>query len=172
MTPFLWMLVQYISEMHLFHISKNNFWVKIHFNFVAIQSLSVCSSSMFGCLKCTVLCLPHLPLNISSVESQKGLITIQQCSIENQKGAVTVQVYGDSALLVLNGILLNRDNALLALIPRYYIHCSSKCMLWYWFVYFCIHHVLNIKIIGTVWFFFFFLGGGVKHSKLIAENWS
>ena len=27
----------------------------------------------------------------SSVESQKGVITIQQCSVENQKGATTVQ---------------------------------------------------------------------------------
>ena len=27
---------------------------------------------------------------ISSVESQKGVITIQRCSIENQKGAIAV----------------------------------------------------------------------------------
>ena len=26
-----------------------------------------------------------------SVESQKGVITVQQCSVENQKGAITVQ---------------------------------------------------------------------------------
>ena len=31
-----------------------------------------------------------LPI-ISSVESQKGIITFQLCSIENQKGAITVQ---------------------------------------------------------------------------------
>ena len=30
--PFLWMLVQWTTEMHLFHISKNDFWVKVHFN--------------------------------------------------------------------------------------------------------------------------------------------
>ena len=28
--------------------------------------------------------------DISSVESQKGIIIIQQCSFENQKGAITV----------------------------------------------------------------------------------
>ena len=31
----------------------------------------------------------HKP-NISSVESQKGTITIQRCSVENQNGAVTI----------------------------------------------------------------------------------
>ena len=31
LTPFLWMLVQWTNEMHLFHISKKNCWVKIHF---------------------------------------------------------------------------------------------------------------------------------------------
>ena len=29
-------------------------------------------------------------ISISSVESQKGTITIQRCSIENQKGAITI----------------------------------------------------------------------------------
>ena len=28
---------------------------------------------------------------LSSVESQKGAITIQRCSVENQKGAIAVQ---------------------------------------------------------------------------------
>ena len=28
--------------------------------------------------------------DISSVESQKGAITIQRCSVENQKGAITI----------------------------------------------------------------------------------
>ena len=30
LTPFLWILVQWTTELHLFHIWKNNFWVKIH----------------------------------------------------------------------------------------------------------------------------------------------
>ena len=38
---------------------------------------------------------------ISSIESQKGAMTIQQHSLDNQKD------YGDSALLVLNETLLN-----------------------------------------------------------------
>ena len=29
---------------------------------------------------------------ISSVESQKGAITIPRCSIENQKGAITIDI--------------------------------------------------------------------------------
>ena len=33
----------------------------------------------------------YMYVSILSVESQKGIITIQQCSIENQKGAITVQ---------------------------------------------------------------------------------
>ena len=38
LTHFLWMLVQWTTEMHLFHITKNNFWVKIHFKiFETIQ---------------------------------------------------------------------------------------------------------------------------------------
>ena len=49
-----------------------------------------------------------MPFNISSVESQKGINIIQLCSLENQK------IYGDSALLVLNGTL-NTVNALLVL---------------------------------------------------------
>ena len=32
LTPFLWMLVQWTTEMHLFHIGQNIIWVKIHFN--------------------------------------------------------------------------------------------------------------------------------------------
>ena len=80
----------------------------------------------------------------SSVESQKGTVTIQRCSVERQKDAITVQgcflenqkgtyhhrlyilivpfwfLNGtsfniDSALLVLNRTSLNIDSALLAL---------------------------------------------------------
>ena len=50
---------------------------------------------------------------ISSVESQKGAIAVQMCSIEIQKGAITIDLYSDSALLVLNRILFNCNNALL-----------------------------------------------------------
>ena len=70
--------------------------------------------------------------DVSSVESQKGAITIQRCSVENQKGTITIQrcsiewlrtrralspwtLYSDSALLVLNGTSLNIYTALLAL---------------------------------------------------------
>ena len=59
---------------------------------------------------------------MSSVESQKGPITIQRCSVKNQKGAITtdsvhhvVQWQWHSALLVLNGTSLNIDSALLTL---------------------------------------------------------
>ena len=31
-------------------------------------------------------------LNISSIESQKGVIAAQRCSVENQKGAIVVQM--------------------------------------------------------------------------------
>ena len=55
-------------------------------------------------------------LTVLSVESQKVVITFQQCSVdENQKGLWLYKVYGNSALLVLNGTSLNSDNALLAL---------------------------------------------------------
>ena len=50
------------------------------------------------------------------IESQKGIITIQQCSIENLEGQLSLyKVYGDSALLVLIGISLYSINALLVL---------------------------------------------------------
>ena len=43
-------------------------------------------------------------------------LTAQRCSIENQKGAITVQsLWHYSTLLVLNGTLLNSNNALLVL---------------------------------------------------------
>ena len=54
----------------------------------------------------------------SSVESQKGLITIQRCYIENQKGAPAVckvqgiWEYANSASLVLKGPPLNTVKAL------------------------------------------------------------
>ena len=54
-------------------------------------------------------------VNISSVESQKGVIAVQRCSVENQKGAIAIDFDSDSALLVLNGTSLNCNNALLAL---------------------------------------------------------
>ena len=58
-------------------------------------------------------------LHSSSVEPQKGAIIIQSCSVENQKGAIQLyKVYGDSALLVLNGTSLNSDSALLVLSLR------------------------------------------------------
>ena len=41
---------------------------------------------------------------LPSVESQKGVNDAQRFSVENQKSAIAVfKVYGDSALLVLNG---------------------------------------------------------------------
>ena len=52
----------------------------------------------------------------SSAESQKGVNDVQRCSVENQKGAIAIEfVMSDSALLVLNGTLLNSDKALVAL---------------------------------------------------------
>ena len=41
---------------------------------------------MFG----TQVGSPTYEYNISSVESQKGAITIQRCSVENQKGAIAI----------------------------------------------------------------------------------
>ena len=55
-------------------------------------------------------------LHISSIESEKGVITIQQCTVENRNGTIAVQILdGDSALLVLNGTLFNNHNAFLTL---------------------------------------------------------
>ena len=51
------------------------------------------------------------PFRISSVESQKGIITIQRYSFENKKGDIAVQIQSDSALMVLKGTSLNSDNA-------------------------------------------------------------
>ena len=48
---------------------------------------------------------------ISSVESQKGAITITRCSVENQNQTL----YSDSPLLTVNGTSLNIDSALLVL---------------------------------------------------------
>ena len=63
---------------------------------------------------------------VSSVESQKGVITVQRCSIENQKGTIAVyKVYGNSTLLVLNGTSLICNNALLVLNWRYVLHGDS-----------------------------------------------
>ena len=46
-----------------------------------------------------------------SVESQKGINAVQQCSVENQKVAIAVQsLDGDSALLVLNDTLFNKQH--------------------------------------------------------------
>ena len=53
--------------------------------------------------------------HVSSVESQKGVIAAQRCSIENQKDRLLMyKVYGNSALLVLNGTSLICNIALLA----------------------------------------------------------
>ena len=45
-----------------------------------------------------------ITLQQCSVENKKGVITLQQCSVENKKGDIAVhRLYCDSALLVLNG---------------------------------------------------------------------
>ena len=62
-----------------------------------------------------IICTPFRIYRQLSVDCQKGVNAVQRCSIENQKGAIAVQsLYGDSALLVLNGISLNSVNTLLA----------------------------------------------------------
>ena len=53
--------------------------------------------------------------NILSAENQKGVNAVQRCSVEKQKDAIAIDFYSDSAPLVVNGTLLNNDNALLAL---------------------------------------------------------
>ena len=59
-------------------------------------------------------------LIVSSVESQIGVSPVQRCAIENQKVDIVVCVYCHSALLVLNGTLLNMIfNAPLALNRRF-----------------------------------------------------
>ena len=63
----------------------------------------MCFSMFYGVFKTPA---EHFSGNETSVESQKGIINIQQCSIENQKGAIAVhvmKVYGNSALLVFKG---------------------------------------------------------------------
>ena len=53
---------------------------------------------------------------IVMVESQKGAITIQECSVENQKGAITIDIWtGDSWF----STKLSIDSALLALNWQY-----------------------------------------------------
>ena len=51
-----------------------------------------------------------LLLPILSVESQKGIITIQGCSVESLRALLLYKVYGNRALLVLNGTSLNGIN--------------------------------------------------------------
>ena len=95
------MLVQWSTEMCLFHISKRT----LGYIYTFISKLPIMDDITM--------------LNIkSSVESQKGVNTIQHCSVENQKGASAVQSLweiGSSALLVLNRTPLNSVSALLAL---------------------------------------------------------
>ena len=52
-------------------------------------------------------------LEILSAESQMAVNAVHQCSIEKQRGAIAID--SNSPLQVLNGTLLYRDNALLAL---------------------------------------------------------
>ena len=55
---------------------------------------------------------------ISSVESQKGIINIERCSFEalrTGRALSLYKIYDDSTLLVLNGTSLNNDSTLLAL---------------------------------------------------------
>ena len=54
-------------------------------------------------------------LEISSIESQKGVNAVQRCSVENRRVLSLYKVYGNSALLVLNRTLSNSINALLTL---------------------------------------------------------
>ena len=54
----------------------------------------------------------------SSVESQKGVIT--------RRGLLLYKVNGDSALLVLHGTSLKRDNALLVLSRRYFVKWATN----------------------------------------------
>ena len=69
---------------------------------------------------------------MSSVESQKGIITIQWCYIENQKSAITIQIlWLSSAILVLKETSLSSINALLVL--------SRQCRITYLFTVW--HHL-------------------------------
>ena len=45
---------------------------------------------LFGCQEQPLLEKYAWNLNISLVESQKGVIFIQRCSVENQKGAIVI----------------------------------------------------------------------------------
>ena len=73
----------------------------------------------------------HTWINILSVESQKGHITIQRCSFENQKGAIDIDIVQHSTPLVLNRTPLNNDSTLLALNWRYPNLKSLQCP-WNW----------------------------------------
>ena len=68
----------------------------------------------------------------SSVESQKGIITIQQCSVETQKDnrRSTKNMTTVPFCMVLNGTLLNSGNALLVLIVNeiHFVNISKKKM--------------------------------------------
>ena len=82
---------------------------------------------MFSSLVVTLL----LNTLILSVESQKGIITIQWCTVESHKGTIIVQSLYDSSLLVLNEKSLNSINALLVLSPRYFEwKKSNHCISW------------------------------------------
>ena len=70
----------------------------------------------------TRLLLQSTDMLISSVESQKGVNSVQWCSVENQKGTVQ-SLDGDGALLIFNITSLN--NALLLL--RQFVH-AARCV--------------------------------------------
>ena len=58
----------------------------------------------------------YMYMYISSVESQKGAISIfKDVPLRTRRALWLYNIYGDSALLVLNGTSLNGDSALLAL---------------------------------------------------------
>ena len=58
---------------------------------------------------------------ISLVERQKGVNTVQRSSTENHKGAIAIYtLYSKSALLVLNGTVLNSDKTFLDLNQQYW----------------------------------------------------
>ena len=76
----------------------------------------------------------------SSVKSQKGVTLFNDVSLRTRRALSLYKVYGNGALLVLNGASLNSDNALLALIRQDFCYKGKLCLL------------LHIKdIVLTMW---------------------
>ena len=79
-----------ITKFYFITEAPSNRLLNLPFNFPVHQCvMKIQSKSSHEMFVCAVFCL--VLFHMSSVDSQKGVITIQRCSVENQKGAIAVQ---------------------------------------------------------------------------------